>query len=224
MISNELIFRARPALRRLAAAAVVVALLAGCSSDDAEVAVEDATDQVAEATEDAAAAVDDATDTAEEDAEELVEDVAAEVDEAVEDAADEIDERSAAVVKALRDNNLESLASAVEQVDANELLGDGEFTLFAPNDEAFLELGADQTADLLSNPAELNTVLQNHVVTEQIDSTALSGLTEVQTRSGNTLTITISGDTVMVGDATVVNADIEAADGVIHVVDSVLVP
>jgi len=217
MISNELIFRARPAFRRLAAAAVVVTLLAGCSSDDAEVAVEDATDQVAEATEDAAAAVD-------EDAEELVEDVATEVDEAVEGAADEIDERSAAIVQALRDNNLESLASAVEQVDANELLGDGEFTLFAPNDEAFLELGADQTADLLSNPAELNTVLQNHVVTEQIDSTELAGSTEVQTRGGNTLTVTVSGDTVMVGDATVVNADIEAADGIIHVVDSVLVP
>lgn len=228
MISHRLISRARSTLGRLALAALFVAFLAGCSSDDADVAVEDVGDQVAEeldeAAEDATDVVEEAANTSEEDAEEMVDEAAEEVDAAAEDAAAAIDERSAAIAQVLRDNDLESLASAVEQVDATELLGDGEFTFFAPNDAAFLELDADQLADLLSNPAELTAVLQNHVVTDLIDSSALGGLTEVEMESGNTVTVTVSGDTIMVGDATVVNPDVDAADGVIHVVDSVLLP
>lgn len=228
--------RARWAFRYLLPALLVLAFVAaGCGSDDEDLdatadsvadEVSDAADDAADAAEDAAEDAADATDDTmtEEDAEEMVDDAATEADEAAEEAADEIDERSADIAQVLRDNDLESLASAVELVDASELLGDGEFTFFAPNDDAFLELDADQLADLLSDPAQLITVLQNHVVTERVDSTALAGMTSVTTRSGSSVSVSADGDAVTVGGANVVQADIDAADGVIHVIDSVILP
>lgn len=235
MTANVRFLRNHSAFRRVLTAALVVGLLAaGCSADaegEVDAALDEAADQVSEAAEDAADAVDEATDEAaaavddsQADIEETVDETAEQIDAAAEDSASEIDERTATIAQTLRDNDMESLASAVEQVDATELLGDGEFTFFAPNDEAFLELDADQLADLLSDPAQLVEVLQGHVVTERIDSTALAGMTTVQTRSGSTLDVTVDGGTVTVGGATVVNADIDAADGVIHTIDRVLLP
>lgn len=232
--------RARAALRPMLAALLALAFVAaGCGSDEADDlgatadsvvdevsdATEDAAEDAAEEAEDAAEDAADATDgTIDEDAEEMVDDAATEADDAAEDAAAEIDERSAAVAEVLRDNNLESLASAVELVDATELLGDGAFTFFAPNDDAFLELGADELADLLSDPSQLSTVLQNHVLTERVDSAALAEMSSVTTRADGSLAVTADGGTVTVGNATVVQADIDAADGVIHVIDSVIMP
>ncbi len=221
MTSHVFVSRAVAPFRRFAVAILIAGLVAaGCSSD----ATDDVDATLDDAAEEAAETVDTVDEVTEEDAEELVDDAAEEVDAAAEDAAGEFDERSAAIAQVLRDNDMESLASAVEAVDATALLGDGAFTFFAPNDDAFRELDADALADLLSDPAELGNVLQNHVVTERIDSAALVGMTSVQTRAGSSLSVSVDGDTVTVGDATVVNPDIDAADGVIHMIDSVLIP
>ncbi len=235
MISKIRDSRALSAPRRLLALLVVVSFVAaGCAEgdDDVDATLDEATEQVEDAAGDASDAAEDLAEDAadaaenvdEEEAEEMVDEAAEEVDEAAEDAAAEIDERAAQVAQILRDNDLTSLASAVESIDTSELLGDGEFTLFAPNDDAFLELDADQLADLLSDPAELSTLLQSHVVTERVVSTELAEMASVDTRAGTSLPVSAEGGTVTIGEANVVNADIDAADGVIHVIDSVIMP
>lgn len=200
MTSRSINLRALRGLRHLLAAGAIAAfVVAGCSdstADDVEAGIDEATDQVSEAVD------------------------GAEVD----DAAAEIDARSAELAQTLRDNGMTSLASAVEEADISEVVGDGEFTLFAPSDEAFLALGADETADLLSDPSQLNAVLADHVVTDKIDSSALGGMTVVETRGGASLDVVVDGDTITVGDATVVTADIDVADGVVHVIDTVIMP
>jgi uncharacterized surface protein with fasciclin (FAS1) repeats len=143
----------------------------------------------------------------------------------VEEAAEDADAASADLAQALRDNGLDSLALLVEQVDLESITGGAEFTFFAPNNEAFTAISADETAELLTDPASIGDVLQNHVIQDQVVMAAdLSGMDEVTSASGESFVVTVDGDTVMVGDATVVEADIEAAGGVIHIVDRVLLP
>jgi len=105
------------------------------------------------------------------------------------------------------------------------LQGDGLFTVFAPTDAAFAQLLADlniTAADLLGHP-DLSKVLLYHVVSGKVMSTDLSDGMMPQTLNGNTIEIgTIGG--VTVNQANVVTADIEASNGVIHVIDSVIVP
>ena len=195
----------------------VVLTLTACSesvSDDVEAGVEEAADAV---TDEASDAADSLADEADETAEEIAEGDSA-------DAAEEVDARATQLAEVLRANDMNSLASAIEQVDLSEIVGDGEFTFFGPNDAAFLDLEADQLADLLSDPDQLIEVLRNHVVAERIDAATLTGMETVQTEAGASIAVSVEGDAVTVGDATVVGADIEVGDGLVHVVDGVLLP
>jgi uncharacterized surface protein with fasciclin (FAS1) repeats len=124
----------------------------------------------------------------------------------------------------LEDAGLGSLASLVRTVDVEELLPEGDFTLFAPNDAAVRSLDTDDLRDLLADPGEVLTILENHVVEERITASELEDRATVTTRAGRTLTIASSAGEVTVGGATVVDADIEAAGGVVHVIDGVLLP
>ncbi len=128
------------------------------------------------------------------------------------------------LAQTLRDNGLDSLASVVEQVDVSEIVGDGEFTLLAPNDEAFTSLSADDMADLLSDPGRIVDTLQNHVLDGTISADDLAEMDTVETRAGETLALSVAGDTVTVGDVTIVSTDIEVGGGVVHVVDGFLLP
>ncbi len=106
---------------------------------------------------------------------------------------------------------------------------DGPFTVFAPTDEAFAAyLGEmDMTADdVLADTDALTTLLQAHVVEGSDDAAMVMDMDgqAFTTLAGSELTITVDGDTVMVGDATVVEYDITADNGVIHVIDTVLTP
>jgi uncharacterized surface protein with fasciclin (FAS1) repeats len=157
------------------------------------------------------------------DAIEEVGDSVEEVSDNIEESADEANESVADLADSLRDNGLESLASAVEEVDFTELTGSDEFTFFAPDDDAFQSLEADQIADLLADPGQLDDVLRRHVVDEALDAGELVDMTSVETEGGTTLDITVDGDTIMVGDATIGEADIEVSDGVVHVVDRIFV-
>lgn len=189
-----------PKLRGPIAAGFLIAVLAACGSDNAAVDLGDGT-----------VAVD-------------VTELEGDVDSVVDDFVDEADSSSADLAQTLRDNGLDSAAGIVEQIDVAELVGDGEFTFFAPNDEAFTSLSADEMADLLSDPAQILETLRNHSLDGTQSATDLTTAASVDTRAGESLPVTVDGDTVMIGDVVVVTTDIEVGGGVIHVVDGFLLP
>ena len=121
----------------------------------------------------------------------------------------------------------ETLVAAVKAADlVDTLKGEGPFTVFAPTDEAFGALPEGTVASLLEpeNQEQLQSILTYHVVPGKImaeDAMAADSATTVQ---GQDITITTMDGSVMINDATVVQADIEASNGVIHVIDSVLMP
>ena len=106
------------------------------------------------------------------------------------------------------------------------LQGTGPFTVFAPTDAAFEELGDDQVQSLLepANRDQLQSILTYHVVPGKLTASDLSDGQELETVAGEMLTVQIDGDEVAVGDATVVEPNVEASNGVVHVIDTVLTP
>lgn len=119
---------------------------------------------------------------------------------------------------------LASLLTSTGLVDA--LNGAGPFTVFAPTDEAFAKL-PKETLETLAKPESKQTlaaILKYHVVSGRVFSDAAAKGATVTTLEGRTLTTKSDGDKVKVGGATVVGADIDASNGVIHVIDTVLIP
>ncbi|MEH1924870.1 fasciclin domain-containing protein [Nostoc sp.] len=103
------------------------------------------------------------------------------------------------------------------------LKGSGPFTVFAPTDEAFSKLPSGTVEALLEDVIELRKVLEYHVVAQKIVAVDLAQLSEVTTTQGTDLKID-SKNGVKVNDATVVTPDVSADNGVIHVIDQVLIP
>ncbi len=103
------------------------------------------------------------------------------------------------------------------------LKGEGPFTVFAPTDEAFAAVPADTLAALGADKALLTKVLTYHVVPGTVMAADIAA-GDVATVAGPTVAITIVDGKVMVNDATVVTADVVASNGVIHVIDKVLLP
>lgn len=149
---------------------------------------------------------------------------AEEVDDVVDSAVSNVDETSEELAETLRDNGLDSVAGVVEQIDVSEWLGDGDFTFFAPNNEAFLGLDADQAADLLTDPAQILDVLQNHTLEDTVNADELVAMQTVETQAGSTVDVTTDGDVVRLGEVVVVSTDIDVGSGVIHIVDGLLLP
>ncbi|MCV6586295.1 MAG: fasciclin domain-containing protein [Marinibacterium sp.] len=119
-----------------------------------------------------------------------------------------------------------TLVAAVQAADLVETLkGDGPFTVFAPTDEAFAALPAGTVETLLKpeNKDQLVAILTYHVVPGKVMSTDLSDDMTATTVQGGDITIDLD-DGVKVNDATVIAADIEAENGVIHVIDTVILP
>ncbi len=146
------------------------------------------------------------------------------VESALDTAVSEVESTSDDIAQTLRDNGLDTIAGVVEQVDVSEWVGDGDFTFFAPNDEAFMSLDANATADLLTDPAQILDVLRNHTLSGTVEAGELTALDSVDTEAGETLAVSVDGDVVRVGDVTVVATDIEVAGGVVHTVDGLLIP
>jgi len=121
----------------------------------------------------------------------------------------------------------ETLVAAVQAAGLVETLsGPGPFTVFAPTDEAFAKLPAGTLEDLLKpeNKDTLVSILTYHVVPGKVMSADIAGkVLEPATVQGQTLDIDAT-DGVQVDDATVVTADVEAENGVIHVIDAVMMP
>ena len=123
-----------------------------------------------------------------------------------------------------------TLVAALGAADlVDTLKGDGPFTVFAPTEEAFVELlgalGVTAT-ELLADTELLTSVLLHHVVPGKVMSADLAGASElmVTTVQGGQVSVTESMGSVTIDEATVVTADIEASNGVIHVIDKVLLP
>ena len=123
--------------------------------------------------------------------------------------------------------NFKTLAAALTAAGlVDTLKGDGPFTVFAPTDEAFAKLPAGTVADLLKpeNKSKLTSILTYHVVSGKVLAKDVVKLTEAKTVQGSSVKITVSDDKVKVNDANVVKTDIMCGNGVIHVIDAVIMP
>jgi uncharacterized surface protein with fasciclin (FAS1) repeats len=120
-----------------------------------------------------------------------------------------------------------TLVAAVKAAGLAETLsGKGPFTVFAPTDEAFAKLGKDTIATLLKpeNKAKLAGILQHHVVAGTVLAAQATKLKEATTIGNTKLMLQFDGKVLTVGGSKVVTADVLAGNGVIHVVDSVILP
>jgi uncharacterized surface protein with fasciclin (FAS1) repeats len=127
---------------------------------------------------------------------------------------------------AVEAGNFTTLVAAVEAADLVETLkSEGPFTVFAPTDDAFAALPEGTVEELLmpENKDQLTSILTYHVVPGKVMSTDLSDDMEAETVQGDTVTIDLD-DGVMVDGANVTTADIETSNGVIHVIDAVIMP
>lgn len=136
-------------------------------------------------------------------------------------AADIVD----TAVKAGKFNTLAAALKAAGLIDT--LKGKGPFTVFAPTDAAFAKLPAGTVANLLKpeNKAKLVQILTYHVVPGKIMSASLAGKkTDAKTVEGRNISIDATMGSVKVNSATVLSADVAADNGVIHVIDTVVIP
>ena len=131
---------------------------------------------------------------------------------------------------AVEADGFDTLVQALKAADlVGALKGDGPFTVFAPTDEAFAALPDGQLQSLLKeeNKAQLQAILQYHVVSGKAMASDVTGLDAAPTLEGRSVQFQVDDGTVKVmgqNVATVAQADIEASNGVIHVIDTVLLP
>lgn len=118
-----------------------------------------------------------------------------------------------------------TLATALQAAGLVDVLkGDGPFTVFAPTDEAFAALPAGTLDALLADKEKLTAVLTYHVVPGEVMSGQVVKLSEAKTVNGASIDIMTHDGSVMINDAKVVAADVQASNGVIHVINKVLLP
>jgi len=117
---------------------------------------------------------------------------------------------------------LVKLVQEAELVDA--LRGEGPFTVFAPTDEAFAKLPKSQVDALLKDKQALRQVLLYHVVQGKVMSSDVVKIRSAKTLQGQDIRIRVRNNTVRINDAKVVKADIVCTNGVIHVIDKVILP
>ena len=123
--------------------------------------------------------------------------------------------------------SFKTLAAALQAAGlVDTLKGKGPFTVFAPTDDAFAKLPKGTVEDLLKpeNKAKLTAILTYHVVPGAVKSTQAMTLSSAKTVNGKSLTLKVDGGSLHVDSAKVVSADIEASNGVIHVIDAVVIP
>jgi uncharacterized surface protein with fasciclin (FAS1) repeats len=131
------------------------------------------------------------------------------------------------VETAVAAGSFKTLAKALDAAGlVATLKGDGPFTVFAPTDEAFAKLPAGTVESLLrpENKEKLQRILTYHVVPGKVMASDVVKLPSARTVSGDTITVKVTNGVVHVDTATVTAADVAASNGVIHVIDSVILP
>jgi uncharacterized surface protein with fasciclin (FAS1) repeats len=125
---------------------------------------------------------------------------------------------------AIAAGSFKTLVAAVQAADlVDTLKGPGPFTVFAPTDEAFAKLPPGTVDALLADKAALTAVLTYHVVAGKVTAADVAGLRQATTVQGGAIAIDASSG-VKINDASVITADVMASNGVIHVIDTVLMP
>lgn len=124
----------------------------------------------------------------------------------------------------MADPNFSTLATAVEAAGLGQTLMGGQYTVFAPTNAAFAKLPSDALAMVLNDPALLRSVLLYHVVPGKVTAKQVMGMSMGKTAQGGSFMVTVSGGKVMIDNATVTKADVMACNGVVHVIDTVLMP
>ena len=126
---------------------------------------------------------------------------------------------------AIASGNFNTLVTAVQEAGlVDTLKGEGPFTVFAPTDAAFAKIPADQLKALLADKDKLASVLTYHVVPGKVMSTDVVELNTAATVQGQSVDINVKDGKVFVDGALVSAVDIETSNGVIHVIDTVILP
>ena len=157
-------------------------------------------------------------------------DISVSGDDAAADSDDSAAELPATVVDiATSSSDFSTLVAALTEADlVGTLQGEGPFTVFAPTDAAFEQALADlglTAEELLASP-DLSGILTYHVVGAEIDADAAIAAdgTEVETVNGDTIEVSVVDGNVMIDGATVTTVDLMAGNGIVHVIDSVILP
>jgi transforming growth factor-beta-induced protein len=126
---------------------------------------------------------------------------------------------------AVGDEQFSTLVTALTEADlVDTLAGDGPFTVFAPTNDAFAALPEGALDALLADKEALTNVLTYHVAAGTNDAAAVVGLTSLEMLNGDSADVVVDGDTVTIAGATIVVTDIQADNGIIHVIDAVMLP
>lgn len=129
------------------------------------------------------------------------------------------------VAVAVEAGSFKTLAAALDAAGlVSTLQGAGPFTVFAPTDAAFAKLPAGTVEALLQDKEKLTQILTYHVVAGKVTSSQVVGLTEAMTVAGIKAPIKVQNGTVWVGGAKVTTVDVPASNGVIHIIDTVMLP
>lgn len=131
------------------------------------------------------------------------------------------------VATAVGAGQFNTLAAALTAAGLVETLqGEGPFTVFAPTDDAFAKLPEGTVESLLKpeNRDQLVAILTYHVVAGKVTAADVVKLDDAKTVNGQDVRITVADSAVQVNDANVIKTDIEASNGVIHVIDTVIIP
>ncbi|MFO8098743.1 MAG: fasciclin domain-containing protein [Salinibacter sp.] len=126
---------------------------------------------------------------------------------------------------ATNDKNFSTLVQALQAGDlVDTLKGKGPFTVFAPTNDAFERLPEGTLEDVMkpANKAKLQDILKHHVVQGRQMSSRVAEQNKISPMAGSDLKVQAKGDRVRIGDATIRQADLEAENGVVHVIDRVL--
>ena len=126
---------------------------------------------------------------------------------------------------AVEDGRFKTLVAAVQAADLVETLkGKGPFTVLAPTDDAFNKLPAGTVEGLLKDIPALKNILLYHVISAKAMSSDVVKMTSATTVQGTDVSIKVEDGKVKINEATVIIPDIEASNGVIHVIDTVILP
>jgi uncharacterized surface protein with fasciclin (FAS1) repeats len=130
------------------------------------------------------------------------------------------------IAAATANGNLTTLVTALQTAGLEEQLqGVGPYTLFAPTDQAFAALPSGVLTALLADPTLLGSILSYHVAQGQLTAANVATATSIPTLQGQAITVAADGTTVTLnGDAKITTTDIVTSNGVIHVIDKVLIP
>jgi uncharacterized surface protein with fasciclin (FAS1) repeats len=121
--------------------------------------------------------------------------------------------------------SFKTLVAAIEAAELTDaLMGEGPFTVFAPTDEAFAALPAGTIESLLKNKGQLASILTYHVLEGAVKAESVVGIDKAETLNGQSVMVKVSDGKVMIDQARVVTTDIVCSNGIIHVIDAVMLP